>query len=142
MNTNEFNEEYKNDYEEYYSDNEETEQEVSDMKDKNNRLFVYVHATEEMQNDFLKEAMENGCFAQSVNFMVRQGAVNIFRKKVYNQGKEIDVEERNKLWNGIRPYMSISNGNPDKIGNYYNWTYLECAIETGWKSQFSGHDHF
>ena len=108
------------------------------MKDKDDRLFVYVHSEEKEQNSFLKEATENNCFAQPIKFMVRQGTKNIFTKKVYFQGKEINKEEQKTLWNGLRPHMTISNANPDKIGNYCNWTYLESIIQTGWQQQFSG----
>lgn len=126
----------------FVDNNEEEIEKVSEVKHKDGRLFIFIHATEDMQNYFLKEAIENDCFAQAVNFMVRQGAVNIFQNKMYFQGKEINCQEKKTLFNGVRPYISISNANPDKIGDYYSWTYLESALETGWKRQFSGHDDF
>lgn len=104
------------------------------MIDKNNRLFVYLHGNEEDQQEFLSKAKENDCFAQPINFMIRQAALDVFTRKTYYEGKEIKYD-KNFFWNGTRPYMTISNANPDKIGSYYNWTYLENIIETGWKKQ-------
>ena len=114
-------------------------EEITEMRDKDNKLFVFVHANDQEQQKFLTEALENNCFAQPVNFMVLQAGKDIYTNKVYHQDKEItEPEEIKRLWNGTRPYFSISNANPDHIGNYCNWTYLESIIETGWKRQFSG----
>jgi len=111
---------------------------LEQVKDKDNRLFVYVHWNNQHQQDFLAEAKENNCFAQPIDFTVLQAGRDHITNKVYHQGKEItDLEEMKRLWNGTRPYFSISNANPDYIGNYCNWTYLNSIIETGWKRQFS-----
>ena len=113
-------------------------EEITEMRDKDNKLFVFVHANDQEQQKFLTEALENNCFAQPVNFMVLQAGKDIYSNKIYHRGEEVtDLEEMKRLWNGVRPYLSISNANPDRISEYCNWTYLESIIETGWKRQFS-----
>jgi len=124
-------------------DNAQKEQtavnEVQEVKDKDNRLFVFVHWNNQHQQEFIIEAQTNNCFAQPVKFQMLQAEKDHITNKIYHQGKEItDIEEMKRLWNGVRPYLSISNANPDCIGNYSNWTYLESIIETGWKRQFAG----
>jgi len=119
-------------------ENSENKQ-ITEVKDKDNRLFVFVHTNKVDQQNFITEAQNNNCFAKPVNFMVLQAGKDIYSKKIYHQDEEItDLNEMKRLWNGIRPYLSISNANPDCIGNYSNWTYLESIIETGWKRQFPG----
>jgi len=109
----------------------------SEVKDKDNRLFVFIHGNDQDQQNFLVKAIDNKCFAQPINFMILQAGMDLFKNKIYFQGKEIiDKKEKENLWNGTRPYLTISNANPDHIGNYYNWSYLESIIETGWKKQF------
>ena len=111
---------------------------MQEVKDKDNKLFIFVHTNKVDQQNFITEAINSNCFAQPVNFMILQAGKDIYSKKIYHQDKEItDLEEMKHLWNGVRPYLSISNANPDYIGNYSNWTYLESIIETGWKRQFS-----
>jgi len=117
--------------------NDNPTEEITEMRDKDNKLFVFVHANNQEQQKFLTEALENNCFAQPVNFMILQAGKDIYSNKIYHRGEEVtDLEEMKSLWNGVRPYLTISNANPDCIGNYSNWTYLESIIETGWKKQF------
>lgn len=102
-----------------------------------NKLFVYAHANSQDQQNFINEAENNNYFVQPVNFMVLQAGKDIYTNKIYHQDKEItSIDDLRGLWNGVRPYLSISNANPDDIGNYSNWTFLESIIETGWKGQF------
>jgi len=111
-------------------------EEITEMKDKDNRLFIFVHGNSQEQQNFITEAINSNCFAQPVNFMVLQAGKDHYTNKVYHQGKEIiDIEEMKRL--SVRPYLTISNANPDRISEYCNWTYLESIIETGWKRQFS-----
>jgi len=118
--------------------NKEEDSNMNEVKDKDNRLFIYIHGNSAEQQKFIIEAQENNCFAQPIDFAVLQAGKDHITNKVYHQGKEItEPEEIKRLWNGTRPYLTISNANPDHIGNYCNWTYLESIIETGWKRQFS-----
>ena len=110
---------------------------TQEVKDKDNRLFIFVHGNNEEQQNFLTKAMDSDCFAQPVNFMILQAGKDIYTNKIYHKDKEVvKLEEYERLWNGVRPYLTISNINPDRISGYCNWTYLESIIETGWKSQF------
>ena len=125
-------------WDEAWSNNEE-EINMNEVKDKDNRLFVYVHGNSAEQQKFIIEALENNCFAQSIDFMVLQAGKDHYTNKIYHQGKEVtELEDIEGLWNGVRPYLSISNANPDYIGDYCNWTFLESIIEFGWKKQFVG----
>jgi hypothetical protein len=106
-------------------------------KDEENRLFVYVHVNSQDQQNFIIEAENNNYFVQPINFMGLQAGKDIYTNKIYLQDKEItSIKDVKSLWNGIRPYLSISSANPDNIGNYFNWTFLESIIETGWREQF------
>lgn len=110
---------------------------TTEIRDKDNRLFIFVHGNNDEQQNFIIEATDNNCFAQPVNFMTLQAGKDIYTNKIYHKDKEIiELEEVKRLWNGVRPYFTISNANPDRIAGYCNWTYLESAIETGWKRQF------
>jgi hypothetical protein len=107
---------------------------IEQIKDENGRLFVFLHMNKEDQNEFINEAITAGCFAQSIPFMVRQAGEDLISKKLYHNDKEItDIEG---MLNGVRPYLTISNVSPDSGLSYYNWTFLESIIESGWKRQF------
>jgi len=114
-------------------------EEITEMKDKDSKLFIFVHANSQEQQKFLTEALGNNCFAQPVNFMVLQAGKDHYTNKIYHRGEEVTTdEEMKRLWNNVRPYLTISNANPDRISEYCNWTYLESIIETGWERQFPG----
>jgi len=98
---------------------------------KTDRLFVFVHGDENEQSEFIKECGEHGCYAHPIKFMVRQRPLSFYPRSKDNMPLDTKI-----FINGERPYMSISNANPDKIGSYCNWTYLESAIQHGWKRFF------
>lgn len=101
------------------------------MKDLNNRLFVFMHGDGEEQQQFIKQCHENECFAQEIQFMVGQKPITFYRRSIDNESLEKTINI-----NGERPYLTVSNANPDQVGKYFNWTYLESIIESGWERQF------
>lgn len=101
------------------------------MKHKDNRLFVYMHGDAEEQQDFIKQCQENDCFAQEINFMVRQKPLSY-----YPRSQNQEPLDKKQFFNGERPYFTVSRANPDLADHYMNWTWLESALETGWQGQF------
>ncbi|MNV88442.1 hypothetical protein D3C71_1826530 [compost metagenome] len=92
-----------------------------------------MHGDAEEQQEFLDECKEKGLFAHKVKFMVRQKPYSM-----YPRSQDGEVVDKKKYWNGTRPYFSVSTANPDHIGGYCNWTYLESALQKGWMTQFGG----
>lgn len=109
---------------------------MEQVKDKDGRLFVYLHANKTEQNNFIQEAVANDCFAHPIPFMIRQAERDIITKKLYHKGKEVTDTDTDWFFNGARPCLTVSNANPDAGLPYCNWTYLESIIESGWRKQF------
>lgn len=95
----------------------------------NERLFIFAHVDEEQQLDFLKECSEKDWFAEPLRFMPFQLPEKF--------DEPVSEDEAKKYRNGTRPYFSISKANPDDIGNYFNWSYLETVVQKGWKQWLS-----
>ena len=101
-------------------------------------IYLYIHADEIEQKNFILEARGTGNFANPVRFRMNEGALllGLINHKFGHENNKINLA--NRIVDRYRAYITISTANPDKIGNYFNWCDLEDSLseESGWFSKF------